>query len=255
MRDPSFFGAAVADLTDALASGSTAADPGAGAWWMNQFVNLLRRDLLIAVRRPTDAANPLVFFVLAVLLLGIGVGADAGGLGAAAPGAVWVLALFANLLSVEGVFRRDVEDGTLEQLLIHARPLFPVVVGKLAANWMLSGLPVLVLSPLAVYMLGHSTAGAGTVMLTLLLGTPTLTLLGAIGAALTAGTGRGGLLLAALVMPFYLPVLIFGASASVAAASGRSVTFELLILGALLSASLTAAPFGVGKALAISQEY
>ena len=222
---------------------------------MRSFAALFRRDLRLALRRPTDAANPLVFFVLAVLLLGVGAGSADGGLGGSAAGAVWVLALFANLLAVEGVFRRDVEDGTLEQLLIHARPRFAAVLGKLAANWSCAGLPVLLLSPFALYVLGHSAAGAGTVMLTLLLGTPTLTLLGAIGAALTAGTGRGGLLLAVLVMPFYLPVLIFGAGASTAAVAGAGVAFQLLFLGALLTGSITAAPFAVGKALAISQEY
>ena len=222
---------------------------------MRPFPALFRRDLRLALRRPTDAANPLVFFVLAVLLLGVGAATAERGLGESAAGAVWVLALFANLLAVEGVFRRDVEDGTLEQLLIHARPRFAAVLGKLAANWSCAGLPVLVLSPLALYVLGHSTAGAGMVMLTLLLGTPTLTLLGAIGAALTAGTGRGGLLLAVLVMPFYLPVLIFGAGASATAVAGGDASFELLVLGALLTGSVTAAPFAVGKALAISQEY
>lgn len=222
---------------------------------MTAFLGLFQRDLLVALRRPTDAANPLVFFVLAVLLLGVGAGGAERGLGDSAAGAVWVLALFANLLAVEGVFRRDFDDGTLEQLLIHARPRFAAVLGKLAANWACAGLPVLVLSPLALFVLGHSTAGAGMVMLTLLLGTPTLALLGAIGAALTAGTGRGGLLLAALVMPFYLPVLIFGAGASTAAADGQDAAFELLFLGALLTGSITAAPFAVGKALAISQEY
>ena len=222
---------------------------------MRPFTALFRRDLRLALRRPTDAANPLVFFVLAVLLLGVGAASAEQGLGGSAAGAVWVLALFANLLAVEGVFRRDVEDGTLEQLLIHARPRFAAVLGKLAANWSCAGLPVLMLSPLALYVLGHSTAGAGMVMLTLLLGTPTLTLLGAIGAALTAGTGRGGLLLAVLVMPFYWPVLIFGAGASTAAVAGGDPAFELLVLGALLTGSVTAAPFAVGKALAISQEY
>ena len=222
---------------------------------MTAFLALLWRDLVVALRRPTDAANPLVFFVLAVLLLGVGAGGAERGLGDSAAGAVWVLALFANLLAVEGVFRRDFDDGTLEQLLIHARPRFAAVLGKLAANWSCAGLPVLVLSPLALFVLGHSSAGAGMVMLTLLLGTPTLTLLGAIGAALTAGTGRGGLLLAALVMPFYLPVLIFGAGASTAAVAGQDAAFELLFLAALLTGSITAAPFAVGKALAISQEY
>lgn len=222
---------------------------------MTAFLGLFQRDLLVALRRPTDAANPMVFFVLAVLLLGVGAGGAEDGLGGSAAGAVWVLALFANLLAVEGVFRREFDDGTLELLLIHARPRFAAVLGKLAANWSCAGLPVLVLSPLALYVLGHSSAGAGMVMLTLLLGTPTLTLLGAIGGALVVGTGRGGLLLAALVMPFYLPVLIFGASASTAAVAGQGAAFELLSLGALLTGTITAAPFAVGKALAISQEY
>lgn len=222
---------------------------------MRAFVALFRRDLSIAMRRPTDAASPLVFFVLSVLLLGVGAGSAPQGLGGAAAGAVWVLALFANLLAVEGVFRRDVEDGTLEQLLVHARPRFAAVLGKLAASWSCAGLPVLALSPLALYVLGQSNEGAAMIMLTLALGTPTLTLLGAVGAALTAGTGRGGLLLAALVMPFYLPVLIFGASASTAVADGRDASFELLFLGALLTGAVTLAPFAVGKALGISQEY
>ena len=220
---------------------------------MKAFAALFRRDLLIAIRRPTDAANPLVFFVLAVLLLGMGTGEQ--GLRAAAPGAVWVLALFANLLAVEGVFRRDVDDGSLEQMLLHARPRFAAVLGKLAVAWTIAGAPVVAFSPLALYVLGGSSAGAAMVALTLALGTPTLILLGAIGAALTAGTGRGGLLLAALVLPLYLPTLVFGASAGTALAAGRDAAFELLVLGALLAGAITLAPFAVGKALSISQEY
>ena len=216
---------------------------------MRPFFAQFRRDLLLAVRSRSDAANPLAFFVLATLLLGLGAGAEL------APGVIWVLALFANVLAVEGVFRRDHDDGTLEQLLIHAQPLFPAVMGKLAAHWTLSGLPVAVLSPVAAIMLTGTTAGIGVLMLTLCIGTPALTLLGAIGSALTVATGRGGLLVAILVLPFYVPVLIFGASASSAAMLGEPVAFQLFALAALLAASLTAAPFAVGKALAISQEY
>lgn len=216
---------------------------------MRLFYTQFRRDLLVAVRSRSDAANPLAFFVLATVLLGLGAGAKL------APGVIWVLALFANVLAVEGVFRRDHDDGTLEQLLIHAQPLFPAVMGKLAAHWALSGLPVAVLSPVAAIMITGTTAGVGVLMLTLCIGTPVLTLLGAIGSALTVATGRGGLLVAILVLPFYVPVLIFGASASTAAMLGDPVAFQLLALAALLAASLTAAPFAVGKALAISQEY
>ena len=172
--------------------------------------------------------------MLATVLLGLGAGAEL------APGVIWVLALFANVLAVEGVFRRDHDDGTLEQLLIHARPLFPAVMGKLAAHWALSGLPVAVLSPVAAIMLTGTTNGVGVLVLSLCIGTPALTLLGAIGSALTVATGRGGLLVAILVLPFYVPVLIFGASASTAAMLGDPVAFQLLALAALLAASLTA---------------
>ena len=216
---------------------------------MRLFATQFRRDLLVAVRSRSDAANPLAFFVLATVLLGLGAGAEL------APGVIWVLALFANVLAVEGVFRRDHDDGTLEQLLILAQPLFPAVMGKLAAHWALSGLPVAVLSPVAAIMLTGTTNGVGVLVLTLCIGTPALTLLGAIGSALTVATGRGGLLVAILVLPFYVPVLIFGASASTAAMLGDPVAFQLLALAALLAASLTAVPFAVGKALAISQEY
>lgn len=216
---------------------------------MRLFLTQLRRDLLIAVRSRSDAANPVVFFLLATLVLGLGTGSELG------PGAIWVLALFANVLAVEGVFGRDHEEGTLEQLIVHARPLFPAVLGKLAAHWTLSGLPIAILSPLGALMLQGSTAGASILVVTLLIGTPTLTLLGAIGAALTIATGRSGLLVAILVMPFYVPVLIFGASASAAATTGDPTSFALLVLGALLAASVTAAPFAIGKALAISQEH
>lgn len=216
---------------------------------MNPVFVQFRRDLLIAVRNRADAANPLIFFVLATLLLGLGAGDQLG------YGVVWVVALFANVLAVEGVFRRDYGDGTLEQLLIHAEPLFPVVVGKLAAHWTLSGLPVAALSPVAAILLGGTPSGVGVLVLTLFIGTPTLTMLGAVGAALTVATGRGGLLVAILVLPLYVPVLIFGASASRAAMLGEPVAFPVLALAALLAASLTAAPFAVGKALKISQEY
>ncbi|MDE0420246.1 MAG: heme exporter protein CcmB [Gammaproteobacteria bacterium] len=216
---------------------------------MRLFLAQFRRELLIALRSGTDAASPLVFFVLATVLLGLGAG------GALGLGVIWVLALFANVLAVEGVFRRDHDDGTLEQLLIHARPLFPTIVGKLCAHWMLSGVPVAMLSPGAAWMLTGATAGAGILVLTLTMGTLALTLLGAIGAALTVATGRGGLLVAILVLPFYVPVLIFGANASTAAMQGAPTAFPILALAALLAGCLTAAPFAVGKALAISQEY
>ena len=216
---------------------------------MKLFLAQFRRDLVLAVRSRSDAANPVVFFILTTSVLGLGTDSDLG------PGVIWVLALFANVLAVAGVFERDHEEGTLEQLMVHARPLFPAVLGKLAAHWAVSGLPVAILSPLVAFVLYGSTTGIPVLVASLLVGTPTLTLLGAIGAALTIATGRGGLLVAILVLPFYVPVLIFGASASAAAMTGEPFDFALLALGALLTASITAAPFAVGKALAISQEH
>ena len=216
---------------------------------MSIFFAQLRRDLLLAIRDRSEAANPIAFFVFAVLLLGLGLDSDAGAIG---PGAIWVLALFANVLAAESLFRRDHEDGTLEQMLVRARPLFPAILGKLAAHWLLAGLPLAVLSPLGLFFLRGSMTDAAPLCGALLMGTPVLAALGAIGAALTVGTGRGGMLLAILVMPLYVPVLIFGVGASAAA---ESAAFAQLMLAALLVATLTAAPFAVGKALSISQEY
>lgn len=220
---------------------------------MNALAAQFGRDLLLSLRSRAEAANPLAFFALAVLLLALGIGAAERDLAAAAPGAVWVLALFSNMLGVEGLFRRDAEDGTLAQLLLHAKPLFPALLGKLAANWLTCGAPVVAVGPLAAALLG-GTEGLGILALSLLLGTPALTLIGAIGAALAVGTGRGGLLIAVLVMPFTLPVLIFGSGASAAAAEGASATFPLLMLAAILTAAATLAPFATGKALAIAEE-
>ena len=207
-----------------------------------------RRDLLLAIRSRSETVNPLAFFAFGVLLFSLAHAGQAN----IGVGAVWALALFANALAAEGMFRADDEDGTLEQLLIHRRPLFTTILGKLFAHWLLVGLPISALSPLAAMALQGSLANGGTLLASLLLGTPTLTCIGAIGAALTLGTGRGGLLLTILAMPLYLPVLIFGVGAS---ALANDAAFPLLALAALLAAAITVAPFAVGKALAISQEY
>lgn len=208
----------------------------------------LRRDLLLAVRARAETVNPLAFFALGVLLFGLANTGQTDGVGA-----VWTLALFANALAADGMFRADDEDGSLEQLLIRRHPLFTAILGKLLAHWLLVGLPIAALAPLAALALQGSLANAGTLLGALLLGTPTLTCIGAIVAALTLGTGRGGLLLTILAMPLYLPVLIFGIGASTTVAD--SASFPLLALAALLAAGITVAPFAVGKALAISQEY
>ena len=172
-----------------------------------------------------------------------------------APGIVWVLALLATMMGTEGLFRRDFEDGTLEQLLLHGRPLFLAVLAKLFAHWCVSGLILTALSPLAALLLQVPAAALPALVGSLLLGTPALTLIGAIAAALTVGLGRGGVLVAVIALPLFVPVLILGAGASLAAASGMSPLGELLWLGALLAAAVTLAPFAVGLALRVSQEY
>ena len=218
---------------------------------MRLFLAQLRRDLALAARAPAEVANPLVFFALCTLFLGVGT--DLGGERELTHGAIWVLALFANALAADSLFLRDQEDGSLELMLIHARPLLPLVLGKLVAHWLTCGLPVALLSPFAAFLFVDSVAGTPALLASLLLGTPILTLVGGIGAALTVGVGRGGVLLAVLVAPLQLPVLIFGVGA--AANAGGAGDFARLVLAALLAASLTVAPFAIAKALAISQEY
>ena len=218
---------------------------------MRMFWAQLRRDLLLAARGPAEAANPLVFFALCTLLFGVGT--QLGGEREVGHGAVWVLALFANVLAADGLFARDHEDGTLELMLVHARPLLPLLLGKLLAHWLICGLPVVLLSPLAALVLLGSLGGTPALLVSLLLGTPILALLGAVGAALTVGVSRGGVLLAVLVAPLQLPVLIFGVSA--ASSTDASGDFAVWMLAAMLAGSLTVVPFAIAKALAISQEY
>ena len=214
---------------------------------MSAFLAELRRECLLASRGSALALGPVVFFALGATLFGLA----AGSADDYAHGVVWVLALFANALAAEALFARDHDDGTLELLLL-AHPQLAAILGKLLAHWLVSALPLLLLSPVVLFVLQGSLAGAGALVLALALGTPTLACLGAIGAALTVGTGRHGLLLALLTLPLAIPVLAFGIAAS---AGGSESTFALLILAALLTASLTAAPFAIAKALTIGQEY
>ena len=222
---------------------------------MSLVVALARRDLLVAVRSRGDAAHPLAFFILTVVLFGLGTGPDRSVLAEVGPGIVWVLALLATMMSTESMFRRDFEDGTLEQMLLHGRPLFAAVLGKLFAHWCTSGLLLTVLSPLAALMLQMRAEAVPTLAASLVLGTPTLTLIGAVAAALTVSLGRGGVLAAVIALPLFVPVLIFGAGAVLAAAAGTSPAGHLMWLAVLFAAAVTLAPFAVGLALKVSQEY
>lgn len=216
------------------------------------FVITFKRDLLLAYRRKSELVNPLIFFLIVVSLFPIGVSPEPGFLSELAPGLVWVAALLATLLSMDSLFRADFEDGSLEQLLLSPQPLFLVVLAKVAAHWLMSGLALTLVAPVLGMMLFLPAEGMPGLMLSLLLGTPTLSLIGAIGAALTVGLRRGGVLISLLVLPLYIPVLIFGSSAVQAAVTGLPLGGYLALLGALLALALALAPFATGAALKIS---
>lgn len=216
------------------------------------FLAVLKRDLLLSYRRRSDLINPLIFFLMVATLFPLGVSPEPKFLAQLAPGVVWVAALLATLLSMDSVFRSDFEDGTLEQILLSPQPLFVVVLGKVIAHWMLTGLPLTLLSPLLGVMLFLPDGGMGGLMLSLLLGTPTLSLVGAIGAALTVGLRKGGVLISLLVLPLYIPVLIFGTGAVQAAVTGLPLDGYLALLGAMLALGIVMAPLAIGAALRIS---
>ncbi len=218
------------------------------------YFNLLKRDLMLAVRRSSDWLNPLVFFVIVVTLFPLGVGPDGELLREIAPGVLWVAALLATLLGLDGLFRADYDDGTLELLLLSPHPLTVLVLAKVTAHWLVSGLPLLLLSPLLAIFMQLPGAALPALLASLMLGTLSLCLIGAIGAALTVSLRKGGVLLALLVLPLYIPVLIFGSSTVVAAASGFAIEAQLSILGAILLLALSLAPLATAAALRISAE-
>lgn len=216
------------------------------------FIELLKRDLRLAMRRRAEIANPLLFFVMVIVLFPLGVGAEPNLLERMSAGVVWVAALLSALLTLDSIFRSDFEDGTLEQLLLSAQPLSVMVLAKVVAHWLVTGLPLLLVAPLLAMLLGMKSAAMGTLMLSLLLGTPVLSLIGAIGVALTVGLRRAGVILSLLVLPLYVPVLIFGAAAVDAAASGLPVSGQLYILAAFLALAISLAPVAAASALRIS---
>lgn len=213
---------------------------------------LLRRQLTLAVRRPVAVANPLLFYAMVVALFPLGLGPGQERLSAFAPGALWIIALLANLLSVDGLFRSDFEDGSLEQLLLAPQPLYLSVLAYVLAHWLLTGVLLALLSPLFATMLNLPAAALPVLGLSLLLGSGVLSLVGSVGAALTVGLRRGGMLIALLVLPFYMPVLIFGTGAVNAAVTGLPAAPQLAVLGSLFSLALALAPFAIGAGLRIS---
>jgi heme exporter protein B len=216
------------------------------------FTLLIKRDLTIAFRHRDEILNPLLFFIIVVSLFPLGVGPESTMLTHIAPGIIWVAALLSTLLSLDRLFKSDYADGSLEQMLLSPHPIFILVLAKITAHWLVTGLPLILVAPLLAVLLHLNENSYGALMLTLLLGTPVLSLLGAIGVALTVGIKKGGVLLSLLVLPLYIPVLIFATSAIDTAASHLPYTGQLAIIGALFIGSLTLAPFAVSASLKVS---
>ncbi|HBZ15993.1 heme exporter protein CcmB [Pantoea sp. NPDC088449] len=213
---------------------------------------VIQRELKIAFRSGAEVINPLWFFLIVITLFPLGIGPEPQQLARIAPGVAWVAALLASLLALERLFRDDFLDGSLEQLLLLPTPLPLTVLGKVIAHWLITGLPLILLSPLAALLLSLDFSGWRAMALTLLLGTPTLSFLGAIGTGLTVGLRRGGVLLSLLVLPLSIPVLIFASAAIDAASMGLPIGGYLAILGAMLAVSATLSPFATAAALRIS---
>ena len=216
------------------------------------FTILLKRDLTLAYRNRSGLANPLLFFIIVVSLFPLGVSPESKVLEIIAPGVIWVAALLAAMLSLDSLFRSDFEDGALEQLVLTAHPVAILVLAKVLAHWLITGVPLIILAPLLGVLLFLPSEAMPTLIFTLLLGTPILSLIGAIGVALTVGLRRGGILLSLLVLPLYIPVLIFASNAVNVAADGLPVVGQLYFLAALLVLALTLAPLAVAAALRIS---
>ncbi|HEX5337274.1 MAG TPA: heme exporter protein CcmB [Gallionella sp.] len=215
---------------------------------------VIRRDLVLAMRRRADVLTTLIFFVMVVSLFPLGVGPEMDMLRKMAPGVLWVAALLASMLSLGRLFSADYLDGTLEQMMLAPQSLSMLVLGKMTAHWMVSGLPLVLMAPVLGVQFDMSASSLGVLIVGLLLGTPILSMVGAIGAALTLGLRGGGVLLSLLVLPLCIPVLIFGAGAVEAVASGLSSVAHLSLLGALLVLALAFTPWVTAQALRISME-
>ena len=215
---------------------------------------LLRRELLLSFRRPDQLLKPLVFFLIVTTLFPLGLSVQLSLLREMAPGVLWVAALLSSLLSLESLFKSDADDGTLEQMALSGQSLTVIVAGKAVAHWLVSGAALVVISPVVGTALAIPASAFGTMMVSLALGTLTLSWLGAIGAALTVGLKRGNVLLSLIVLPLAMPLLIFGAGATDRAISGTSAAGALYWLGALCVLTCTLAPVAATAALRITLE-
>ncbi len=212
---------------------------------------IVKRDLLLLWRHRAEAANPVLFFFVIALIFPLGLGPEPQMLQSVGPGVIWIAALLATLLSLEAVFRSDLEDGSLEQLLLSPHPLTLLVMAKILSHWLTAGLPLLLLAPILGLQFGIAGYTLGVLLLTLILGTPALSLMGAIGVALTAGLRAAGILATLLLLPLYVPILIFATGATAAANRGLAWGPQLYMLGALLMLAITLAPLAAAAALRI----
>lgn len=212
----------------------------------------VKRDLLLAARNPGEWANPLMFFLMVAALFPLAVDPDPSFLAKIAGGVIWVAALLATLLSLDALFRADVEDGSLEQWLASGESLYGMALGKALVHWCISGLPLTLMSPVLGLMLALPNDAYGALILSLAVGTPILSLLGAVGAALTASVRSGGLLLTLLILPLYIPVLIFAASAGYHAGIGMPYNGQIAMLGAMFALALAFTPFAAAAALKLN---
>lgn len=219
---------------------------------INAYSAIVRRDLVLAMRRRSEVANPVLFFILVITLFPLGIGAQPNLLQAIAPGVIWVSALLATMLSLDSLFRSDFDDGSLEQILLSPYPVSVLVLGKITAHWLTTGLPLLLIAPLLAIFLGLPNQSLSILLLTLLIGTPVLSLIGAVGVALTVGLRRGGMILSLLVLPLYVPVLIFASNAVDMAASGLPVNAQINILLAMFFLALVLTPWPTAAALKMS---
>jgi len=227
--------------------------------WRKEFVAMLRayyylliRDLRLALRNRHELANPLIFFILVVSLFPLAVTPTPEVLQAMAPGVIWVSALLAVLLSLDRLFKQDYDDGSLDQLMLSPNPLMILVFAKVTAHWLLTGLPLVIVAPLLGLFMAMPPEAVNVLIYSLLLGTPVLSLIGAIGVSLTVAVNRGGVLLSLIVLPLYIPILIFGANAVDVAMDGLSVKGQLFFLAAVLALAVSLAPLATSVALRIT---
>lgn len=219
---------------------------------LQAFITILQRDLILAIRHRAELMNPVLFFALVVILFPLGVGAEISILSKIAPGVIWIAALLSALLSLDRIFRTDMEDGSLEQMLISAQPMSLLILAKIIAHWMITGLPVVLVGPLLALFLGLPASGIETLFITLLVGTPILSAIGSVGVALTVGLRRGGVILSLLILPLYVPVLIFASQAVDTAAAGFPTVAPIAMLSAMLLLSLSLTPWAASAALKMS---